>query len=287
MPNPRTPHAPAVTRIELRQICYSAQTLEDLPEGMLALDYTDNERPDWREYWPIRRFLLNQTLADDTLYGFFSPKFSYKTELKASSVCDFIAQHHHAHDAYLFSPFWDLSSFFVNVFEQGDFFHPGLQKASEMFVQSVGLSNNLKLEATHAQNTVFCNYIVAHKTFWLKWLSLGERLMFAAEHPHAQAGLKDLLNANARYGDQSVQLKVFVMERLATLLLLNEPSLRVKAYDSFQLPPSNTPLNGFFHQAVQCNALKWAYAESQSPFNLHAFMVLRDQVFQGMHSQAA
>ena len=88
MPNPRTPHAPAVTRIELRQICYSAQTLEDLPEGMLALDYTDNERPDWREYWPIRRFLLNQTLADDTLYGFFSPKFSYKTELKASSVCD-------------------------------------------------------------------------------------------------------------------------------------------------------------------------------------------------------
>ena len=49
MPQTRTPHRPDITRVELRQICYSSQTLESLPEGMLALDYTDNERPDWRE----------------------------------------------------------------------------------------------------------------------------------------------------------------------------------------------------------------------------------------------
>jgi hypothetical protein len=78
-------------------------------------------------------------------------------------------------------------------------------------------------------------------------------------------------------------LKVFLLERLATLLLLNEPALKAKGYDCFQLSPSITPLNRFFNEAVQCNALKMAYDQSASPFNLHAFMNLRNQVFQQLH----
>ena len=269
--------------IELRQICYSPQTLSELPEGMLALDYQDNARPDWREYWPIRQFLLNNVLADDTLYGFFSPKFGYKTGLGSADVQAFIHQDSGLHDAYFFSPFWDLSSFFINIFEQGDFFHPGLTQASQKFVDSIGLSTPVKFQVTHSQNTVFCNYIVANKTFWLKWLSLGERLFFAAEHPEADPQLQALLKDDTTYGEQRLPLKVFLLERLATLLLLNEPALKAKGYDCFQLSPSITPLNQFFNEAVQCNALKMAYDQSASPFNLHAFMNLRNQVFQQLH----
>ncbi|MEY3699597.1 MAG: hypothetical protein RL631_2250 [Pseudomonadota bacterium] len=269
--------------IELRQICYSPQTLSELPEGMLALDYQDNARPDWREYWPIRQFLLNNVLADDTLYGFFSPKFGYKTGLGSADVQAFIHQDSGLHDAYFFSPFWDLSSFFINIFEQGDFFHPGLTQASQKFVDSIGLSTPVKFQVTHSQNTVFCNYIVANKTFWLKWLALGERLFFAAEHPEADPQLQALLRDDTTYGEQRLPLKVFLLERLATLLLLNEPALKAKGYDCFQLSPSITPLNQFFNEAVQCNALKMAYDQSASPFNLHAFMNLRNQVFQQLH----
>lgn len=269
--------------IELRQICYSPQTLSELPEGMLALDYQDNARPDWREYWPIRQFLLNNVLADDTLYGFFSPKFGYKTGLGSADVQAFIHQDSGPHDAYFFSPFWDLSSFFINIFEQGDFFHPGLTQASQKFVDSIGLSTPVKFQVTHSQNTVFCNYIVANKTFWLKWLALGERLFFAAEHPEADPQLQALLRDDTTYGEQRLPLKVFLLERLATLLLLNEPALKAKGYDCFQLSPSITPLNQFFNEAVQCNALKMAYDQSASPFNLHAFMNLRNQVFQQLH----
>ncbi len=269
--------------IELRQICYSPQTLSELPEGMLALDYQDNARPDWREYWPIRQFLLNNVLADNTLYGFFSPKFGYKTGLGSADVQAFIHQDSGLHDAYFFSPFWDLSSFFINIFEQGDFFHPGLTQASQKFVDSIGLSTPVKFQVTHSQNTVFCNYIVANKTFWLKWLALGERLFFAAEHPEADPQLQALLKDDTTYGEQRLPLKVFLLERLATLLLLNEPALKAKGYDCFQLSPSITPLNQFFNEAVQCNALKMAYDQSASPFNLHAFMNLRNQVFQQLH----
>lgn len=287
MPQTRTPHRPDISRVELRQICYSSQTLEALPEGMLALDYTDNERPDWREYWPIRRFLLNHPLADDTLYGFFSPKFEYKTGLNAQSVNAFIHKDRCLNEVYLFSPFWDLSSFFVNVFEQGDFFHPGLKHTSDAFLRSLGQTQDVKFPVNHSQNTVFCNYIVANKAFWLKWLALSERLFFAAEHPEADQTLQSLLNANARYSDHNVSMKVFVMERMASLLLLRDATLRANAYDTFQLPPSDTPLNQFFNEAIQCNALKVAYDQSASPFNLHAFMGMRDQVFQRMHAAAA
>ena len=269
--------------IELRQICYSPQTLSELPEGMLALDYQDNARPDWREYWPIRQFLLKNVLADNTLYGFFSPKFGYKTGLGSADVQAFIHQDSGRHDAYFFSPFWDLSSFFINIFEQGDFFHPGLTQASQKFVDSIGLSTPVKFQVTHSQNTVFCNYIVANKTFWLKWLALGERLFFAAEHPEADPQLQALLKDDTTYGEQRLPLKVFLLERLATLLLLNEPALKAKGYDCFQLSPSITLLNRFFNEAVQCNALKLAYEQSASPFNLHAFMNLRNQVFQQLH----
>jgi len=282
-----TPVTTKPRAIELRQICYSPHTLSELPDGMLALDYQDNARPDWREYWPIRQFLLNNVLADDTLYGFFSPKFGYKTGLGSADVQAFVHQDNGQHDAYFFSPFWDLSSFFVNIFEQGDFFHPGLKKTAHAFIDTLGWPIDVKLDVTHSHNTVFCNYIVANKTFWLKWLSLGERLMFAAEHAQADPGLKQLLHADARYGEHPLPMKVFVMERLASLLLLHEPGLKVKPYDSFQLPPSNTPLNQFFNEALLCNGLKMAYGHNHSPFNLHAFMQLRDTVFQQLHAKAA
>ena len=49
--------------IKLYQIAYNAETLEQVhSSGFLVLDNLGNPRPDWYEYWPIRNFLLTQTL---------------------------------------------------------------------------------------------------------------------------------------------------------------------------------------------------------------------------------
>ena len=58
-------------KTRIYQICYSKETLANVPVGFLVLDNVANERPDWREYWAIRNFLLNNYLSEDTLYGFF------------------------------------------------------------------------------------------------------------------------------------------------------------------------------------------------------------------------
>ena len=42
---------------EIYQIFYNESTQKSNDPGFLPLDNLSNERPDWSEYWPIRRFL--------------------------------------------------------------------------------------------------------------------------------------------------------------------------------------------------------------------------------------
>ena len=67
--------------VHLYQLAYSQETLARIEPGYRVLDNLENSRPDWYEYWAIRRFLLNETLQDDAFYGFFSPKFGRKRRI--------------------------------------------------------------------------------------------------------------------------------------------------------------------------------------------------------------
>lgn len=266
------------TPIELRQICWSDDTLSNLPDGFIALDYRSNERPDWRELWPIRCFLNSHTLNDGVMYGFLSPKFGYKTGLGYEQIKTFIASHRHDEDLAFFSPFWDLSSFALNVFEQGEMFHPGLMETTQAFVNESGLRINLQQAVTHSGNSIFCNYLVGTRRFWERWLDLADRLVECAEGGAGSTSLSTMLNDDTSYGGQRLPRKIFVMERLATLLLLIDPDLTASAYDCFSLPPSNTPLNRFFNEAVSCDALKRAHIASGSPAYLYAYRSLRHSI---------
>src|SRR6266436_9696932 len=92
---------------------------EDLDPGFLVLDNSSNERPDWYEYWPIRKFLLNEPLDEESFYGFFSPRFKHKTNLSAVAVHDFISRQSAATDVILLSPSIHLTAYHLNVFKYG------------------------------------------------------------------------------------------------------------------------------------------------------------------------
>ena len=53
--------------VKLYQIVYSQKTLEGMSPGYAALDNIDSPKNDWREYWPIRNFLLNTALEEGSL----------------------------------------------------------------------------------------------------------------------------------------------------------------------------------------------------------------------------
>jgi len=58
-------------KTNIYQIFYNEETKKTRDTGFLPLDNTENLRPDWREYWPIRNYLLNKSIDEDALYGFF------------------------------------------------------------------------------------------------------------------------------------------------------------------------------------------------------------------------
>ena len=108
---------------QLYQIVYDDRTLDTRDPDLDMLDNLDNLRPDWSEYWPIRRFLLNTEILDTTYYGFFSPKFLQKASILAKSVKSLLKER--TEDVVLFSPFLDQSALFLNQVEQGGISHPG------------------------------------------------------------------------------------------------------------------------------------------------------------------
>ena len=129
--------SPGVGRVELFSIAWSPETLVQTDPDIAILDNSANQRPDWREYWPMRRYLLETPMEDDTFYGFLSPKFTSKTGLSGADVIRFMEAHPQA-DVFTFSPQADMGAFFLNVFIQGETFDPGSLNACEELLSHIG-----------------------------------------------------------------------------------------------------------------------------------------------------
>src|SRR5579862_7385318 len=172
-----------MSAIFIYQILNHYTTPDALDPGFGVLDNSTNERPDWYEYWPIRKFLLNEPLDEDAFYGFLSPKFKLKTNLGAAEVVDFIRGSDAATDVVLFSPSIHNSAFYLNVFEHGDAEHPGLKGVAKRLLVRLGLPSDLDELVSDSRNTVHSNYFIAKPRFWRAWLGINEKMFAIAETP--------------------------------------------------------------------------------------------------------
>jgi hypothetical protein len=149
----------------LFQIYYDAATRAEVDQAFQPLDNSANERPDWREYWPIRQFLLHNVLAEDRHYGFFSPRFLSKSDVTAGDVIAFVNQHGATYDVIGFSPYPDQHALFWNVFEQCDWFAPGMAEVCQKLFDEIGCKVDLTELVMDSQNSIFCNYFCARPAF--------------------------------------------------------------------------------------------------------------------------
>lgn len=201
-------------KIKIYQIYYDELTFNKLLPGFIPLDNTLNTRPDWFEFWVILNFLRNNRLEDNEWYGFLSPKFYEKTGFDSDYVFEVLKNYGAESNVALFSPNWDQLSYFLNPFEQGEFWHPGLMGKFQEFVDVCGLGINVSTLVTDSLSSVFSNYVVAKKEFWGEWKILAEKLFLYAEHnPDFQT--------STNYGAEDIfyPIKTFIQERLATLVL--------------------------------------------------------------------
>lgn len=269
--------------IHLHLIAYSPATREGIAPPWQVLDNLDNPRPDWYEYWPIRRHLLSHTLDESAFYGYFSPKFSAKTGLGHEAVAAFVAAQAPQADVVLFSPQPDMGAFFLNVFEQGETFDPGFIDACSRFLAHIGRAVPLRQLVMDARQVCFSNYFVARPAFWREWLALNEALFALCEGPDSP--LKAVLTHATTYAG-GAQRKVFIMERMASLLLVTQPRWRSVAHDPFGFGWSMSRLREHPQDAFISDALKRAYRDSGWPEYLQAFAGVRER-FMAPARQAA
>ena len=164
--------SPALHAVHLYHIAYSEQTLAEVPPGYLVLNNVNSPRNDWREYWPIRRFLIDEDLDENAFYGFFSPRFQEKTGLSHAQVKTFVQAANEETDVVSFSPQPDMGAFFLNVFEQEELFSPGFIEASETFFAAVGMPIGLAPLVMDSRQIIFSNFFAARPAFWRAWLNL-------------------------------------------------------------------------------------------------------------------
>lgn len=258
------------------QIHYSEATRLANDPGFLPLDNQANPRPDWREYWPMREFLLENPLEPDSYYGFFSPKFKQKTGLSAEDVHAFVAAQGGEPDVITFSPFFDQSAFALNVFEQGAAQHREIAGLFQDVVSLLVPGLNISTLVMDSSTSVYCNYFVAKPQFWAAWLGVCERVFGEAESHSSTVAQR--LNASTNHDGGVAPNKVFVIERMVSLLLSLNTAWKIKAYDPLGMPYSTAPIARFRQELIQMDALKTAYRLRGGAGYITAFDHLRAAV---------
>jgi hypothetical protein len=247
-------HHGIVPGIFIHQILNHYTQPADLDPGFLVLDNSANERPDWFEYWPIRKFLLNEPLDEASFYGFLSPKFKAKTNLSAAAVHEFVARDSGSTDVVLLSPSLHLTAYHSNVFAYGEKAHPGLLEVADRFFRHIGEPTDLDSLVTTSCNEVYSNFFIGKPRFWRAWLGVTEQLFALAESADEPLG-SELRRPTLYRGGRGVQMKIFIMERIATWLLARDRGFVARARDPFAARSRIYKLPA----AVACDALKVAY----------------------------
>ncbi|MCP3717965.1 hypothetical protein [Paraburkholderia sp. CNPSo 3281] len=267
------------------QIFYSPETHAGLDSGFIPLDNT-GQRPDWYEYWPIRNFLMRESLDENTRYGFLSPKFAGKTGLDSAQVMQFLSETADDVDVVTFSPFFDHSALFLNVFEQMKFLHPGSDEIIKQALEFLAPGIQMDSVVMSTASAIFCNYLVATPAFWRRWLEKCEILFHLAEDETSDFGR--LLSSDVKYDHKAAPAKVFLIERIASLILGTEPQWKVRGFSAMRLPFSyNSPFMGSALDLVAMDALKRAANDTGHPEYLNVYFQMRASLLDRLAVEAA
>jgi hypothetical protein len=205
-------------KLTIRQIFYNQATRDACDPAYVPLDNSDNLRPDWYELWPILQFFRSNPPQDGQWYGFLSPKFTKKMNLDGTKLMALLASlEGRPADSISLLKDWDQTSWFQNVFFQGEHHHKGILPISQAYLNAASWPLYLDDYIGHTANTVFSHYLVASDRFWRLWVYLAESLVAmvdTASHP-----LNASLKAHTAYGAGRASRFVFIQERLPNVIL--------------------------------------------------------------------
>jgi hypothetical protein len=263
----------------IHQIYYNTQTRDALDPGFIPLDNTSNERPDWYELWVIRRYLTTHALEENAWYGFLSPKFGLKTGLSSNQLNRLIHQINPRCDVILVNYSFDQIAYFLNPFESGEYWYPGITELSQKIFDQLNYNVNINNLVTHSYNFTFCNYIIAKPRYWRSWLEMANRLFDYIEHSDSEIATSTRA-MTVMYGSPKhcAPMKTFIQERIPCIIGTMEKFnfITIENLTSFVIFDRIFLEDRYTRAILQtCNALKLRYTESHDTDCLKAFYSAR------------
>lgn len=216
--------------INLYQIQYDENTAAKDASGLLTFDCRENPEFLKREIAHLIRFYDEVVVHanNDDYFGLFSPKFTEKTKLSIFDVKAFIEQNI-GQNIYLFNPFPMLVYKHLNMWEQGEAGHMGLQQITNQLFHQARIDFNV--DSLHRQNhkqVVYCNYWVANKLTFDKVMPLIKQLDLLCE---TDVEIREKILSHTHYTGGEACFYPFVFERiLSTFLYLNK-NIKVLPYE--------------------------------------------------------
>ena len=263
----------------IHQIFYDEKTKSDIENGFIPIDNSNSQHPDLFEFWVILKYLRENDLKDDTWYGFLSPKFKAKTGFSAQFVDDYLNSRDPNTEVCLFSPSWDQLAYFLNPWEQGEVWHPGLTIAAQEFVDWSQLGIDLRHIVSASESSVFSNYVIAKKQYWHSWKILAERFFDYLETLTADSSALQQTTHGAR--SRLYPMRTFVQERFPTLvLLMNKLNVNVPVQCSFapiqprMFPDTSSQRNAF----LACDYMKQKFNDSLDKDYLNMYWKIRQTI---------
>lgn len=265
--------------IRIFQIYYDEESRQQLDPAFIPLDNSENPRPDWSEYWPIRRLLAREKFTDSTYVGVISPRFSEKTGMDGASVHDVVARAQA--EIISFSPFFAQNALHQSSFHQGEAHHPGLIKRSQGVADLLGLKVNVSELIADQTTTIFANYFVARYSFWKVWFPAAEKIFRICERFEGVLG-EALSSGTIHRGEMFAPMKVFVMERLVSLLMESRGLRAEIGIDVRKAPPGLRAMDGMIDQLLACDALKAQYRQTGQAAFRDEFFALRNEIVRNL-----
>lgn len=253
--------------------------------GWVVLRPLAGEGQDWHEYDIIRHYFMHHPVEDDALYGFLLPNFFKETHLSETEITHFIMQYPNQ-DAYVFPAHIESAVCYWNVFEQGERIAPGLQQIAQTLLQEWDIDVSLATLAMPLNRTAHQYYLIARPAIWRQWLKLADRVMHIVHQPdHA---LSAALLEQVSVQGTKMPLYRLVIERLLSLVLSQDQSIRSTAYDVYVMPCLDKTFLPYMTYVSSLDTLKKAYQVSRQQKHYDNFLSLRKIIAdRHLHKQLA
>ncbi|MDF0604319.1 hypothetical protein HZU77_001475 [Neisseriaceae bacterium TC5R-5] len=215
--------------VSIYQIQYANEIIGGFDPSFIKYDCRANSENEKREIAHMQKFFDEGMWKNNAsqYVGLVSPKFNDKSKLSGDEFIKWINKNP-GYDVYFINPFPQLRYFHFNVWEQGEYWHPGLLERADFLFKSAGLDiQTAKLPRNSSDTLLYSNYWVANEFFWEKFMRFVCTLTTAIDRLENK-DQKEFFALAPHYA--AATFYPFIFERMFSTFLSIDKSFRCLAY---------------------------------------------------------